>query len=73
MLRGGCSLEENEHSIQIKINIKKLYGKTVSVSEHAWTDPARVLLCGNELDWEYGTTFCRAAWRGCAGREGGSI
>lgn len=70
MLCDGYILEENEHSIQIKINIKKLYGKTVSVSEHGCMDPAGVLFCGNGLDWEYGTNFCRAAWRGCVGREG---
>jgi len=63
-------LEENERSIQIKINIKKLYGNIVPVSEHACTDPAGVVFCGNDLHWEYGTNFCRAARRGCVGREG---
>lgn len=52
MLRDGYILEENEHSIQIKVNIEELYGKIVSVSEAACTDPARVLFCGSELGWE---------------------
>lgn len=70
MLCDGYILEENEPSIQIKIIIKHLYRKIVTESEHACVDPARVLFCGNELDWEYGISFCRAAQRGCVGRNG---
>lgn len=66
----GCIREENNHSFQIKIRIKKLCGKIVSVSARVSTERVGVLWCGNELAWEYGTGFCRAARRGCGGKEG---